>query len=105
MRSTSGDAIPLTALVTTRLDAEPRSLNQLNGFNTTTLSLVMMPGVSMQEALDCLDGLQRKMLPPGFSVDYSDVTAIGKHAGHRVPVAGAGDPFASRCARCDCGRA
>jgi multidrug efflux pump len=71
VRRASGDAIPLCALVTTRLDAEPRSLNQFNGLNTATLSLVRMPGVSLQEALDYLDGLQQQMLPPGFSVDYS----------------------------------
>lgn len=71
VRSASGDSIPLSAVVTTRLDAEPRALNQFNGLNTATISLVPMPGVAMQEALDYLDGLQEQLLPPGFSVDYS----------------------------------
>jgi multidrug efflux pump len=71
VRSASGDSIPLAALVETRLDAEPRSLNQFNGLNTATISLVPMPGVSMQEGLDALKELNQKMLPPGFSVDYA----------------------------------
>ncbi|MBK6511620.1 MAG: efflux RND transporter permease subunit [Haliea sp.] len=87
VRSASGDSIPLSALVTTRLDAEPRSLNQFNGLNTATISLVPMPGVSMQEALDYLDSLQEQMLPPGFSVDYSGQARSFLQSGNTLVIA------------------
>jgi multidrug efflux pump subunit AcrB len=41
VRNASGDSIPLSALVTTRLDDEPRSLNQFNGLNTATIPLLI----------------------------------------------------------------
>lgn len=71
VRTASGENIPLSALVTTRLTSKPRSLKQFNGINTATLSLVMMPGVSMQEALDYLDTLNKTSLPAGYNVDYA----------------------------------
>jgi multidrug efflux pump len=87
VRSASGDSIPLSALVTTRLDAEPRSLNQFNGLNTATISLVPMPGVSMQEGLDYLEGLQQQTLPPGFSVDYSGQARAFLQSGNTLVIA------------------
>jgi hypothetical protein len=80
MRSASGDSIPVSALVDTRLDAEPRSLKQFNGLYAATISL-MMPGVSMQEALDYLGGLQQQMLPAGFSVNFSVADKSGQAIG------------------------
>ena len=87
VRSASGDSIPLSALVETRLDAEPRSLKQFNGLNTATISLVMMPGVSMQEALDYLDGLNQQLLPLGFSVDYSGQARAFLQSGNTLVIA------------------
>jgi multidrug efflux pump len=87
VRSASGDSIPLSTLVTTRLDAEPRSLNQFNGLNTATISLVPMPGVSMQEALDYLEQLQQQMLPAGFSVDYSGQARTFLQSGNTLLIA------------------
>ncbi len=87
VRSASGDSIPLSALVETRLEAEPRSLGQFNGLNAATISLVMMPGVSMQEALDYLGELQQRMLPPGFSVDYSGQARTFLQSGNTLLIA------------------
>ncbi|MBK6739922.1 MAG: efflux RND transporter permease subunit [Haliea sp.] len=70
-----------------RLDAEPRSLNQFNGLNTATISLVPMPGVAMQEALDYLETLQQQMLPPGFSVDYSGQARSFLQSGNTLVIA------------------
>ena len=87
VRSASGDSIPLSALVETRLDAEPRSLKQFNGLNAATISLVPMPGVSMQEALDSLEELNKQMLPAGFSVDYSGQARSFLQSGNTLVIA------------------
>ena len=84
VRSASGDAIPLAALVETRLEAEPRSLQQFNGLNTATISLVPMPGVSMQEGIDTLTELNQRLLPPGYSVDYSGQARAFLQSGHSL---------------------
>lgn len=87
VRSASGDSIPLSALVETRLDAEPRSLKQFNGLNAATISLVPMPGVAMQEALDALEALNKQMLPDGFSVDYSGQARAFLQTGNTLVIA------------------
>ena len=55
----------------TRLSSKPQSLQQFDGLNTATISLVMSPGVSMQAALDYLDQAKTELLPEGYSIDYT----------------------------------
>ncbi len=87
VRSASGDSIPLAALVATRLDAEPSALNQFNGLNTATISLVPMPGVSMQEGLDALEALNKQLLPTGYSVDFSGQARSFLQSGNTLIIA------------------
>jgi len=87
VRSASGDSIPLAALVDTTLEAQPRSLKQFNGLNAATISLVPMPGVSMQEGLDALKELNQQMLPAGYSVDYSGQARSFLQSGNTLLIA------------------
>ena len=87
VRSASGDSIPLAALVDTTLEAQPRSLKQFNGLNAATISLVPMPGVSMQEGLDALKELNQQMLPAGYSVDYSGQARSFLQSGNTLVIA------------------
>lgn len=82
VRAASGDSIPLSALVETELVAKPRSLKQFNGLNTATISLVMFPGVSMEEALDYLETLRKDKLPPSYSVDYAGQARVFLQSGN-----------------------
>jgi multidrug efflux pump len=45
-------------------------LNHFQQLNSATLSGVMSPGVSLDDALKYLQGLAAKTLPQGYSVDY-----------------------------------
>lgn len=70
VRTASGESIPLGAVVETRMETRPRGLKQFDGLNTATISLFPAPSVSMQQALDYLEGVNQRILPEGYSVDY-----------------------------------
>ncbi len=70
VRGKGGEAIPLSAVVSTRLEARPVSLSQFGGLNSATLSMVLAPGVSMQQALDFLHARADALLPQGYSYDH-----------------------------------
>src|SRR5690606_22711555 len=49
----------------------PRSLNRFQQLNAATISGIMMPGVSLGDALDTLNGIAARMLPQGYGVDFA----------------------------------
>ena len=65
-----GRAIPLSTVAHVETVATPQSLNHFQQVNAATISGVAMPGVAMGEALQTLQDLAAKTLPPGYSVDY-----------------------------------
>ncbi|TGD74743.1 multidrug efflux protein [Mangrovimicrobium sediminis] len=87
VRAGSGELIPLSALVETRLTSQPASRKQFNGLNAATLSLVMFPGVSMQEAIDFLDETAARTLPPGYSIDYAGKSRAFLQSGNTLLIA------------------
>jgi len=66
----SGESIPLSALIETEFASKPPGLNQFDGLNAATISLALMPGVSLSSALDFLNQAAAEVLPHGYSVDY-----------------------------------
>jgi multidrug efflux pump len=52
-------------------DPVPRSLNRFQQLNAATISGIMMPGISLGDALDTLKGIASHALPQGYGVDYS----------------------------------
>ncbi len=87
LRSASGEMVPLGALVETSLGSKPSERNQFNGLNAATLSMVMTPGVSMQEALDYLEETTREMLPQGYSTDYGGKARTFLQSGNTLMLA------------------
>jgi len=65
-----GVPVLLSTIATIRPVTVPETLNHFQQLNSATLSGVMSPGVSLDEALKYLQGLAAKTLPPGYSVDY-----------------------------------
>jgi len=74
----------LGALVETSLTSKPRGLKQFDGLNAATISMVMSPGVSMQEALDYLEEKKLEILPQGYSIDYSGKSRSFLQAGNSL---------------------
>jgi multidrug efflux pump len=62
--------VPLSTIATIRTETVPETLNHFQQLSSATLSGVMSPGVSLDDALKYLQGLAARTLPQGYSIDY-----------------------------------
>jgi multidrug efflux pump len=69
--SIGGVPVLLSTIATIRPVTVPETLNHFQQLNSATLSGVMMPGVSLDDALKYLQALAARTLPQGYSVDYA----------------------------------
>lgn len=67
VRAQSGDMVPLATVVDVEVQPQANSLPQFNQMNAVTLSAVLLPGVTMGQAVDFL---QSQPLPPGAQIDW-----------------------------------
>jgi multidrug efflux pump len=65
-----GVPIPLSTVATIHSVTVPESLNHFQQLNSSTMSGVMSPGVSLDDALKYLQALAARTLPQGYSVEY-----------------------------------
>jgi multidrug efflux pump len=65
----TGQQVPLSTVVSIHTQTDPNSLTHYNQLNSATFSAVPMPGVTVGQAVDFLEGVAKK-LPAGFSHDY-----------------------------------
>jgi multidrug efflux pump len=65
----SGQQIPLSTVVSLSKGTEPNALTQYNQLTSATFQAVLIPGVTVGQAVDFLEQ-QTKLLPKGFSHDY-----------------------------------
>ena len=72
----TGQLVPLSTVVSIETGTDPNALTHYNQLNSATFSAVPMPGVTVGQAVDFLEG-EAKKLPSGFSHDYlADSPAI-----------------------------
>ena len=67
--SATGQQVPLSTVVSIQTATDPNALTHYNQLNSATFSAVPMPGVTVGQAVDFLEGEAKKM-PAGFSHDY-----------------------------------
>jgi multidrug efflux pump len=65
----SGQQVPLSTVVSVETATDPNALTHYNQLNSATFQAVPMPGVTVGQAVDFLEG-EAKKLPAGFSHDY-----------------------------------
>jgi hypothetical protein len=65
----TGQLVPLSTIVSIETATDPNSLTHYNQLNSATFSAVPMPGVTVGQAVDFLEG-EAKKLPAGFGHDY-----------------------------------
>ncbi|WP_024508422.1 multidrug efflux RND transporter permease subunit [Bradyrhizobium sp. ARR65] len=65
----SGARLPLSTVVSIQTGTDPNALTHYNQLNSAIFSAVPMPGVTIGQAVDFLEG-EAKKLPAGFSHDY-----------------------------------
>ena len=70
VRSASGDLVPLSAITTLKSQAKPNQLSQFQQLNSTKIQGMLLPGVSLGEALNFLNEQTKEIAPKGFGTDY-----------------------------------
>ncbi|VFR38220.1 RND multidrug efflux transporter; Acriflavin resistance protein [plant metagenome] len=83
VRAQSGALVPLATVVDVRMAPEANRLPQFNQMNSVTLSAVLMPGVTMGQAVDFL---QRQPLPEGAKIDWLSDSRQFVKEGNRLVV-------------------
>lgn len=71
IRSVNGTMIPLSTVVTAKPEVRPNGISHFQQMNAATIQAVMMPGVTLGEALRYLQEQADELLPSGFTVDYA----------------------------------
>jgi multidrug efflux pump len=66
-----GRLVPLSTFATLATSTEPRELKRFQQLNAVRVQGVIPPGVSLDKALRFLEDESRKILPPGYSIDYA----------------------------------
>ena len=69
MPTNTGQQVPLSTVVSIQTQTDPNALTHYNQLNSATFQAVPMPGVTVGQAVDFLEGVAKK-LPTGFSHDY-----------------------------------
>ncbi len=71
IRTASGASIPLSTVAHLKTTVVPESLNHFQQLNSSTISAVPFPGVTLGQALDAMKNLAQEVLPQGYSIDYA----------------------------------
>ena len=83
VRTASGSLVPLATIASVEIRPQPNRLPQFNQMNSATLSAVLLPGVTMGQAVDFL---QSQTLPAGTSVDWLSNSRQYVQEGNRLTV-------------------
>lgn len=70
IRTNQGMA-PLSTIVKFRSEVVPESINHFQQMNSATISAIMSPGVTQGQALDTLNNIAQRYLPPDYTVNYA----------------------------------
>jgi multidrug efflux pump len=74
VRSTTGEMVPLSALMKVRPSAGPERAMRYNGFLAADLNGGAAPGYSSGQAQDAIAKIAAEVLPPGVSFEWTELT-------------------------------
>jgi multidrug efflux pump len=74
LRTSNGQLVPLSNLVTMEEVAGPNSLLRFNRTRAVTIQAGLAPGTTLGEALDYMDAAAKEVLPPGVRTDYAGLS-------------------------------
>ena len=63
--------VPLSTFASLKSSTEPRELKRFQQLNAVRIQGVIPPGVPLDRALTVLEDEARRILPPGFTIDYA----------------------------------
>ncbi len=84
VRTSSGELVPLSTVVTIEESTSPNALTQFQQLNSTTIQGSMAPGVSLGKALDWLAKTTEEIAPAGFSHNYAGGSRQFIHEGNAL---------------------
>ena len=81
-RNAAGDMVPLSTILKVREASAPVSVGRYNMYNSAQLSGGTAPGVSSGEAIKIIEDLAERVLPPGMTIEWSDLSLLQILAGN-----------------------
>ena len=70
VRSTNGNAIPLSALAQVRYSSGPDTLDRFNNLPAVKIFGQSAPGISSGQAIERVEAIAQEVLPPDFTYDW-----------------------------------
>ena len=70
LNASNGQAVPLSSLISMKLETQPTSLPRFSQLNAATISAVPMPGSSTGDAVAWLQQQANSTLPQGYTYDF-----------------------------------
>ena len=70
LTASNGQSVPLSSLITMKLETQPTSLPRFSQLNSAEISAVPMPGTSIGDAVAWLQQQAAENLPQGYTVDF-----------------------------------
>ncbi len=86
VRSAAGAMVPLGSLATIRRTAGPALISRYNLYPTAGVVGVPAPGFSSGQALDLMDQIARRTLPPGAGYEWTAMSYQEKAVGGQIGV-------------------
>jgi multidrug efflux pump len=80
-RSSNGQMVPLSAVVTTEWTAGPDLLPHFNGFPAAKINGNAAPGYSSGDAIAAMEATAKEVLPPGYTFAWSGLAFDEKQSG------------------------
>ncbi|ROQ89830.1 efflux RND transporter permease subunit [Desulfosoma caldarium] len=84
VRSDAGTLVPLTSLATLSTILGPQLMKRYNQFPSADFSGQAAPGYSSGQAMEAMERLASKVLPPGYGFEWSSVSFQEKQASGQV---------------------
>jgi multidrug efflux pump len=87
VRASTGEMVPLSAVVDISTSNSPAAIEQFNQLNSSTISALPLPGVSTGDGLQVIQDALAETLPDGFFVDYSGQSRLEVEQGNTIVIA------------------
>ena len=81
-RNATGEMVPLGTLINVRDTTAPVSVNRYNMFTAAEITGATAPGVSSGDAITIMEDLAARILPPGMTIEWTELTLLEILAGH-----------------------
>jgi multidrug efflux pump len=82
----NNQVVPVSTFAHVVHSVEPRTLNRFQQLNSAKIQGAIPPGVSIDMALSVLETEAKKILPPGYSIDYAGESRQLRREGNKLVV-------------------